>query len=305
MMESVFLRCHSTLMAVGVLVLASGCGSSDNGGADDALLVGIHGEGARAEIVTFPVAGGPIRRLSDNDVEDFAPQVSPDGGQIVFVREADSSTYEIWVMDSDGENERRLTSGHEDFAPAWSSDGKSVFFSRSFDDHMEIKRIPAGGGAVDIVLQLDGHSRCAGPVTQSPDGEQLVFQEWEECGRPSYFEGIRVRRGTSPTTDFCDPGGDSWYPDFSPDGKLAIGNGGWSAGIGSLVVVPADCSSVGSEIVRGERFVYVESPHWSPDGDWIAFQSDGGVWIVRSDGTELRKIPGSAQIRKPDWITAG
>ncbi len=60
------------------------------------------------------------------------PLFSPDGTQIVFAKWGYSlgSLSEIWVMNADGTNPRRITSGNYDFNPVWSPDGTEILFER-------------------------------------------------------------------------------------------------------------------------------------------------------------------------------
>jgi len=61
------------------------------------------------------------------------PQFSPDGSQIVFAKWGYSlaNQSEIWIMNSDGTNLRRITSGSYDINPVWSPDGTEILFERS------------------------------------------------------------------------------------------------------------------------------------------------------------------------------
>lgn len=45
----------------------------------------------------------------------------------------DVKSVEIWSCDRDGNNVRRVTSGHKDTAPRWSPDGKQIVFTRKED----------------------------------------------------------------------------------------------------------------------------------------------------------------------------
>lgn len=68
-------------------------------------------------------------RLTEFNVDTTAPAFSPDGKQIAFVsNQAGASQFDIYVMNSDGTNVRRLLAG---FSPIFSPDGNWLAFSQN------------------------------------------------------------------------------------------------------------------------------------------------------------------------------
>jgi len=62
---------------------------------------------------------------------NFWPKWSPDGKKIVFASiRNDHHNYEIYLMDADGENQKRLTKtpGGNSTIPRWDSSGKKIFY---------------------------------------------------------------------------------------------------------------------------------------------------------------------------------
>ena len=103
-------------------------------------------QGARV-IYQFDVIETPgrqrIRRLSIEGAEhsDYWPRYSPDGKQIVFASNRDGD-FEIYLMDSDGLNQRRLTESQGiDMHPTFSPDGESITFTSNRDGNYEIYRM--------------------------------------------------------------------------------------------------------------------------------------------------------------------
>src|SRR5438034_9237843 len=62
------------------------------------------------------------------------PQISPDGKQIVYVRQfqdimTDQQYSNLWIINSDGSEHRALTTGNfNDSMPRWSPDGKQLLY---------------------------------------------------------------------------------------------------------------------------------------------------------------------------------
>ncbi len=94
------------------------------------------GNPSAGEIYIINVDGSNLTQLTDSPWEDSDPEWSPDGAKIVFKSTRDtkmSGREEIYVMDADGGNVRRLTitSGNQsDHDPSWSPDSKSIVFLR-------------------------------------------------------------------------------------------------------------------------------------------------------------------------------
>lgn len=82
-----------------------------------------------SQIFEVDTTGSGAVRLTSNSYTDRSPRYSPDGSRIAFSRQEDAN-FQVWVMNSDGTSEIRLTSqgGSE---PAWSPDGLELVFVRA------------------------------------------------------------------------------------------------------------------------------------------------------------------------------
>ena len=87
--------------------------------------------GSEYDIFAVAVDGGgePVN-LTDDAGHDFLPAWSPDGETIVFQSDrcADGERTDLYAMDADGSNVRRLTRGFAEH-PAWSPDGRWLAFN--------------------------------------------------------------------------------------------------------------------------------------------------------------------------------
>ena len=114
------------------------------------------------------IASGEESRIADG----AGPQWSPDGERIAFLSDRDKqrpvplqrcvgNATELYVIDADGSDERRLTetTAHEDFA-GWTPDGEWVLFSR----------IPDASDDYDLfAVRADGE--CEVRLTDTPAWE--------------------------------------------------------------------------------------------------------------------------------------
>jgi TolB protein len=113
------------------------------------------------DVYVVDANGTSLRRLTTSPGDDFDPSWSPDGTRIAFRRER-SGEPEIWIMNADGTQQRRLTDG---LSPAWSPDGSLVAFAG-----------PSGSSGIITVIRPDGTRRRTLPHTEGgeyPSGRRM------------------------------------------------------------------------------------------------------------------------------------
>ncbi len=173
------------------------------------------------------------------------------------------------------------------------------------DGHPELDgiysvRASDGGGLTQLLR---------GPVAPpwySPDGTRLSFFGTKEGVSPTGSGALFVMGADGSDPVRITPWGYAFDDHaWSPDGTWIV----FQRPYGRLYLVRPDGSGlhpVQLELEAGEGAL---EPSWSPDGEWIVFslqRSDRGqIFMVRPDGTELRKVTGApgVQAERPDWGT--
>lgn len=282
------------------------------------------GDGDDAAITTIKPDGSRRERLSKLGplVQPWpeSPAFSPDGRSIAFVgvhrrEDPDATTRELYVVDADGSDERRLTDNTtEELAVDWLPDGRVVFVScqtthrRDELPECDLVAMRPDGGDREELAKL----RLTYDFAVSPDGRRIAYSQQKGQSHSQHLElyvadidGGNRRRLTNDDT------GDG-LPAWSPDGERIafVSNRAESAPCfyydcagftNELYVMDAD----GSDVTRLTETEEEElSPSWSPDGEKIVYvrvADEGGphdLYAANADGScAKRLVPGDA----PDW----
>jgi len=98
-----------------------------------------------------------------------------------------------------------------------------------------------------------------------------------------------------------------WDAAVSPNGQMVAFRGYYGLGDGQYALYVAGTDGCG---VQKLTTSIASLPSWSPDGQWIAFDTSGGggIWKVRPTGTGLTRIAqgrGGAEDMSPVWSPDG
>ena len=210
------------------------------------------------EIYSLHLGDGSLDRLTNRLGVSNAPEVSPDGSAITFMRgNPGTGEMQIMVMDRNGENAERIAQVFG-WDPTWSPNGEQILFASGPGDGVQLYVVNRNGGGLHQVSNLPA---IRGRSDWSSDGQYIVTYSGPSWHREVYVmnaDGSNARQLT-PT------GGNSQGPSFSPDGQWVVftayfDNYGDDHGC-EIYVIRTD----GSDLRRLTRNDYCDyQPRWGP-----------------------------------------
>jgi dipeptidyl aminopeptidase/acylaminoacyl peptidase len=228
------------------------------------------------ELYSAPIAGDRIIQLTESDTRSVSPRWSPDGTQIAFMRDAaGTERMSIWIVDRDGEHERKLTADddamHRDIA--WSPDGRSIVCVANIGGkRFSVQLIDSATGARRELT--DGAYEDARPRF-SPDGTWILFESWRSASRVEadlYLipagGGDAVKLDTRGSAS-----GDSQFARWSPDGRT-IAFTSSARGRREIGLVDLDGTKATRLRYLTENPFDEQNPVWRPDARGVVYLQD-------------------------------
>ena len=264
----------------------------------------------RVKIYTLDLSNGRITALTAaGDWNDEQPRWSPDGERIAF-RSSRGGSSNLYVMDADGRNVRRLTDHRgNDHDPTWLPDGQSLVFSSDRDrgtGRLDLYRLWLADGRVDRLTNF--FQGYAFMPTVSPDGNWLAFVATTFPVDGGWANQVHVMELATGQVWPFDATAFGCWPNWSPDGQ--------SISHVLLATEPSVIQTINSfgeapEPIPGEAGRWHYYPDWSPDNRWLAVSTSpehhqGENWdLAILDPTRAnparRLTTGAGNDRLPDW----
>ena len=238
--------------------------------------------------------------------------------QIAFSSNRDGNS-EIYVMNADGGNQRRLTDNlASDYSPSWSPDGKRIAFVSRRDGHVhpirgwptsEIYVMDADGGNPQNLTNDPHHDYSP---SWSPDGKRIVFGSERDRGKdnPHNTEIYVMDAGGKNQRNLTNNRTEDMYPAWSPDGERIAFSARREGHVVHNLDITYEIYVMDADGQNEQRLTKNRnndwSPSWSPNGEQIAFASDRkGNWenyeiyVMDADGSNQQKLTNH---RGYDWF---
>lgn len=251
-----------------------------------------------------------VHRASDAVVEWAFDEPGMAASRIAFVQRMPDGTKELFTVDSDGENVRRVTDRDDVVAsPSWSPDGSRLAFMAYDPMQVIIERDLAS----EVETSLDpGRSGNYLTPAYHPDGSSIAFSVQGARNRSGLFVWNRERQCC--LTSLTEGPWQDFSPSFSPDGAwVAFNSTRLGSRIPQIYVIP----TTGGEPELLSPYAYdsggfYTAPDWSPFGDLVAFngrlnrQGRYHILVARmGEGRRILQLTSEGNNEAPSWAPDG
>ena len=210
---------------------------------------------------------------SGQDIELYLPiyEQIPINGKIAFESSRDGNL-EIYTMNSDGSNVKRLTfNDGDDRHPSWNPTSTLIAYYEELASIGGIAFMDPEGNKID---------KISSGATQNPrwtkDGSRILFD------RDGNIFIIDVDGGNEIQLTFGEYLDET--PDMSPDGTKIIF-------IRDYELWKMDSDGTNQMLLYTSEVNYLHHPHYSPDGNQIIVENSFELILLTSDGIELNIAP--------------
>jgi hypothetical protein len=234
------------------------------------------------QIYTMNPDGSERTQLTVEEEYSVSPAWSPDGTKIAFTRgNTRDHRGQIFVMNADGGDQRRLTQSRNDNYPTWSPDGTKIAFSDYRIPENNVYVMNADGSDQRAIVRNNSQGQYSQPAW-SPDGSKLAI-----TGDDGIFlvnvDGSN-RTQITQSIPFMDTD-----PVWSPDGsKIAFTR--WTdcdfvdCYTPHLWIVNASGGNP-TRLIDDIAFKLA----WSPDGTKIIF-ANRDLFVMNADGSGITNV---------------
>jgi TolB protein len=250
----------------------------------------------------------PTESPVPTDTPTPLPPLSGSGGGIIAFDSERDGNPEVYLMNADGSDPRRMT--HDrfgDYMGDWSPDGSRIIFHSTRDQNEELfwLDLTAETGAIKPQRITDDPAIDT-DASWSPDGTHIVFES--HLLREGDVELVILDLENNRSRQLTDNNISDFNPDWSPNGEQIVF-------VAQLEETAVNMFTIKQDGRGRQQLTYTDAhdwyPSWSPDGLRIAFASDRDgdieIFVMNSDGSNPRQLTfnDAAEDNRPSWSPDG